>query len=230
MSTLPYAMIKTVAFDLHCTLIEPSNAKDWLDMGLKKLDLTRLPEDEARNVEIEAFLDVVWDKAKLTDPSSARDLDSVSHRKVFLETCKAHCPALTDHDALAGALYETHSDGWSAYEDAVAVVTRLRESNIGVILISNVGFDVRPLLQREGLLHLLNDVVLSCEVGAVKPDRRIFERALEMSACDAKGMLMVGDNVNDDGGAALVGWRTLILPRTKGRIRGLSIVLDVTGC
>ena len=66
-------------------------------------------------------------------------------------------------------------------------------------------------------------------MGLVKPDRRIFEKAIEMAQVDPKGVLMVGDNVHDDGGAALVGWRTLILPRTKGRRHGLAIVLDIAG-
>jgi FMN phosphatase YigB (HAD superfamily) len=36
---------------------------------------------------------------------------------------------------------------------------------------------------------------------------------------------MVGDNPHDDAGAALLGIRTLLLPRTSGPRHGLDVVL-----
>ena len=36
---------------------------------------------------------------------------------------------------------------------------------------------------------------------------------------------MVGDNAHDDGGGASLGLRTLILPRTTGRLHGLDTVV-----
>jgi len=46
----------------------------------------------------------------------------------------------------------------------------------------------------------------------------------------ASDVLMVGDNANDDGGATHLGMRTLILPRTAGRVHGLKAVTAlVTG-
>jgi hypothetical protein len=41
--------------------------------------------------------------------------------------------------------------------------------------------------------------------------------------------LMVGDNPRDDGGAARLGVRTLILPRTEGALHGLDAVLRLVG-
>jgi hypothetical protein len=40
---------------------------------------------------------------------------------------------------------------------------------------------------------------------------------------------MVGDSAHDDAGAALIGIRTLILPRTSGTRQGLDIVLRLVG-
>jgi HAD superfamily hydrolase (TIGR01509 family) len=67
-------------------------------------------------------------------------------------------------------------------------------------------------------------VVLSYEVGAVKPDHRIFQAALDALALPADRVLMVGDNANDDVGGASMGLRTLILPRTNGPVHGLDAV------
>jgi hypothetical protein len=40
---------------------------------------------------------------------------------------------------------------------------------------------------------------------------------------------MVGDNPFDDGGAAVLGVRTFILPRTEGRSHGLDTVPRIVG-
>ena len=69
-----------------------------------------------------------------------------------------------------------------------------------------------------------DEIVLSYEVGCVKPQRRIFEIALERLGLPASQVLMVGDNAHDDGGATHLGMRTLILPRTAGPVHGLAAV------
>ena len=63
----------------------------------------------------------------------------------------------------------------------------------------------------------------------VKPDPQIFRIAVERLGLDPAEVLMVGDTVEDDGGAAQVGIRTLILPRASGTGHGLGIVLRLVG-
>ena len=83
---------------------------------------------------------------------------------------------------------------------------------------------IRTVLDREGVTPLVDAVVLSYEVGCVKPDHRIFQAALDTLGLDAASVLMVGDNAHDDGGGASLGLRTLILPRTTGPVHGLFAV------
>ena len=87
--------------------------------------------------------------------------------------------------------------------------------------------DLRPILQRAGLA--VDAVVLSYEVGSVKPDRGIFEHALALLGATPDESLMVGDSWRDDAGAAALGIRTLLLPRTTGRTHGLAAVLRLLG-
>ena len=88
----------------------------------------------------------------------------------------------------------------------------------------------RDVLDRDGLTPWYDEIVLSYEVGVVKPDTRIFAAALDRLSLPASDVLMVGDNANDDGGGTHLGLRTLILPRTSGRVHGLSAVTAlVTG-
>jgi len=86
---------------------------------------------------------------------------------------------------------------------------------------------MRTVLDREGLTPLINGVVLSYEVGLVKPDIRIFQAALDAIACPANEALMVGDSGRDDSGGTALGIRTLILPRTSGRVHGLGAVVSL---
>ena len=102
-----------------------------------------------------------------------------------------------------------------------------RERGIRTAVLSNVGVDIRPVMAREGLRT--DAVVLSCEVGAVKPRPEIFVSALEALGVEPSEALMVGDSWKDDAGAAALGIRTLILPRTRGPVHGLDQVLRLVG-
>src|SRR4051794_37024896 len=79
-------------------------------------------------------------------------------------------------DALATALYERilRPEGWVAYPDAAPTLRALRDRGVRVAAVSNVGFDLRPVLDGLGLLAPLHAVVLSYEVGAIKPRPEIF--------------------------------------------------------
>ncbi len=120
-------------------------------------------------------------------------------------------------------------DTWHAYDDTVPTLIALREMGMRVCLLSNAGVPIRTVLDREGVTPWVDATVLSYEVGAVKPDRRIFEAALAALDLPASRVVMVGDNANDDGGGAHLGLRTLILPRTSGRVHGLDAVTALVG-
>jgi HAD superfamily hydrolase (TIGR01549 family) len=92
-------------------------------------------------------------------------------------------------------------------------------------MLSNVGFDLSPTLARTGVDELLDGAVMSYAVGVVKPDPGIFQHALEVLDLPASEVLMVGDAWRDDAGAAALGMRTLILPRTDDPSHGLELVV-----
>ena len=66
---------------------------------------------------------------------------------------------------------------------------------------------------------------------AVDPVLRaaLYETLLEQLGVPAGRALMVGDSWQDDAGAAALGVRTLILPRTEGPVHGLAAVLRLVG-
>ena len=213
--------IKGVIFDIHSTLIDQGSASHWLDAALLRSP-TPLAADE--RAALESFLDLIWEGARISDPESTRDLSFAAHERVFHELLAAG-PGIDP--ALGAALYGVMLDVWHAYEDTVPILEALQELGVKVCLLSNAGVPIRTVLDREGLTPLINGVVLSCEVGLVKPDIRIFQTALDAIACPANEALMVGDSGRDDSGGTALGIRTLILPRTNGPVHGLGAVVSL---
>lgn len=229
--------IRGVIFDLHGTLMHAGEPADWLAAALDLMASESggraeyggqpgawldVPDPDALN----AWAERIWDHARQIDPDSSRDLSPAQHRAVFdalIERIEV-IPA-----PLGDALYRTMTDRWQAFAEAPAVLAALRARGVRTAILSNVGVDPRPALARCGLAELVDADVLSLEVGMVKPDPAIFLLAASRLGLEPGELLMVGDSVEDDGGAARVGMRTLILPRTPGPSHGLEQVLRLVG-
>ncbi|WP_127551502.1 HAD family hydrolase [Actinoplanes sp. OR16] len=220
--------IKGVVFDFHGTLVGGGDTTRWVDAALRKLAADGHPAPElsaARIVELRDHLDHIWHHAHAIDPRSERDLSHERHRDVFHRTV-----ALQGVEpALITALYDVMPDQWALFDDTLPVLRELKARGIRIVVLSNIGLDIRPLLDRAGVGALVDGVVLSYEVGLVKPDPAIYERAVEMLGIPGTQTLMVGDSPRDDVGGVPLGIRTLILPRTGGTVHGLATVLQMTG-
>jgi FMN phosphatase YigB (HAD superfamily) len=61
----------------------------------------------------------------------------------------------------------------------VQFVATVAGHGVPLAVVSNTGIDVRPILRRWGIERSFEAVVLSFEVGCVKPDPRIFRLAAD---------------------------------------------------
>lgn len=71
-----------------------------------------------------------------------------------------------------------------------------RKYKIGVIANQLPGTAGR--LEKFGILKYIDLVIASAEEGVSKPDKRIFEIALERSGCKPENAIMVGDRIDND--------------------------------
>jgi HAD superfamily hydrolase (TIGR01509 family) len=211
--------IDGVLFDFHSTLVDQGSAQDWIDLARVRMDDEPVVTDD-----LVAFLDRIWENARVFDPDSRRDLSHVEHHRVFHELIEDG-PGI--NRGFADALYETMLDPWHAYDDTVPTLQALRALGVKVAVLSNIGVRIDHVLDRSGIAALADARVLSYEVGHVKPDPEIFHAALAALDLPADRVLMVGDSPKDDVGAAVLGIRTLILPRTSGPVHGLMLVADL---
>ncbi|PHX60939.1 MAG: hypothetical protein CK552_03175 [Actinobacteria bacterium] len=221
MALVTYPPIRAVIFDIHSTLIDQGSAAQWLDAALRSNphNLTNL-----ERTELTDFLDHIWEGARISDPQSLRDLSFADHERIFHELLQAG-PGVDP--SLAVSLYEVMLDVWKAYDDAMPTLCALKKAGIKICLLSNAGVPIREVLDRDGITPLMDAVVLSYEVGLVKPDPRIFSAAVSAIECDPAETLMVGDSGRDDIGGTGLGLRTLILPRTRGPVHGLAVVTQL---
>ncbi|MDX6201137.1 MAG: hypothetical protein QOJ83_637 [Frankiales bacterium] len=154
-----------------------------------------------------------------------RDVSTTRHRAVY----EALLSTVVDA-ALARRLYERSitPEGWVPYPDALPVLTELRDRGVPVVVVSNVGFDLRAVFAGHGLAELVTTFVLSCEIGVMKPDAEIYRTALASLDLQPHQVLMVGDDPRSDGAAVDLGIRTLLLPYSAAPVEhGLDAVLGL---
>lgn len=90
-----------------------------------------------------------------------------------------------------------HKEDERLYPDAEECLSRLhRHYKIGII--ANQSYGSKERLRRFGILEYIDLIVASAEEGVAKPDRRIFERALERAGCKPEEAVMVGDRLDND--------------------------------
>jgi putative hydrolase of the HAD superfamily len=110
--------------------------------------------------------------------------------------------------AMLGALEFT------PYPDVLPALGELRERGLRLVIASNWDCSLPEWLGPTGIMELVDGLVTSAEVGAPKPDPRVFERALTIAGVPPERAIHVGDKVdNDVQGAAAAGMRGILLQR-----------------
>ncbi len=108
----------------------------------------------------------------------------------------------------------------SMYPDVVPTLEELRRSGYLVGLISNAHPDLRKLLNLFDLLAYFDALIISGEVGLMKPDSKIFRRGLDALDVGPAEALHVGDDpVVDYEGAMRAGLQAILVDR-RGRYQG----------
>ena len=228
----PQAML----FDFSGTLMRVEAADSWVRATTGAAGVT-VPDAELRELAtalttsgayyggfpaaIPADLQEIW---------GTRDLDEPHHHAAYTGLIRA---AGWPWPELVDALYARQNsvEAWHPYPDALETLQCAREQGMATALISNISFDIRPHLAAAGLLDHFDAVVLSYEVGLIKPDPRIFALACEKLGVDPARAVMVGDHPADGGGAAL-GVRTFFVDPAPIDARPgalISVLREVTG-
>jgi putative hydrolase of the HAD superfamily len=97
--------------------------------------------------------------------------------------------------------------------DTVPFLTWLRSHGVLTALVSNCADTTRSLLTELGIIPLVDAVVLSCEVGSMKPYPEIYVTALEELGVAAVDAVFIDDQPTFCVGAEAVGVRPIQIAR-----------------
>jgi putative hydrolase of the HAD superfamily len=213
-----------ILFDFSGTLFHIESAEEAVraalgpDLASHAGELTRLGAINGSGppADLPAHLAQVW---------AARDLSAAAHRAAY--SGSARHAGLTAEQA--HELYERgiSPDAWTPYPDTGEVLDRLRRAGIPVAIVSNIGWDPRPVFARWGVSDLFAALVLSYERGVIKPDPQVFLIACAELGVRPQDALMIGDNPEADGAAAAVGCRFVLVPSDPAQRRADALLRAV---
>ncbi|MGW7198614.1 HAD family hydrolase [Streptomyces chryseus] len=229
--------VKGALFDFSGTLLRIEPTGRWLRAVLDARGVSVPPDDFARYAALLEEAGALPGGApprrvppRLAELWATRDVSAERHRAAY--TGLARQVALPD-DGLYDALYERHMTpaAWRPYPDAAEVLGELRRRGVAVAVVSNIGWDLRPVFRAHGLDRWVDAYVLSYEHGIQKPDPRLFALACEAIGHDPCDVLMVGDSRPADGGAAELGCAVHFVDHLPAdeRPAGLRPVLRLVG-
>ena len=227
--------IRGVLFDFAGTVVAPLSAPEWVAAAAAQLGVS-LADGEVGELA-QCYLDAGLPGGPYPDAVpdeiaalyEVRDLGSDEHRRAYMGLLSA---VPEPRPGFTQAMYEQvlGPEGWVAYPDAAPTVQALRDADVRVGLISNIGYELRPILRAHGLGALAEHATLSSEHRVMKPDVRLFEAALTELGTRPEETLMVGDHPQADTGGVALGMRTLVLPMSPaGEPHGLDAVVRLAG-
>lgn len=103
----------------------------------------------------------------------------------------------------------------SLYDDVMPTLAAMRATGIRTALVSNCNRSTRAIVERLGVVDAVDAVVLSCEIGANKPDPRIYRTALDALGVDATDAVFVDDQTAYCDGARAIGIDTRLIMRPE---------------
>ncbi|MFE1953504.1 HAD family hydrolase [Streptomyces sp. NPDC059524] len=203
--------VKGCMFDFSGTLFHLESAEEWLTAVLAEARVSAAADEvrhwagRLREVgavpggpaprSVDPELERLWRE---------RDLDADRHRQAYTGLLRATglpWPELTD------ALYARHmtAPAWQPYPDTAEVLATLHGAGVDIAVVSNIGWDLRPVFRAHRLDRYVDAFVLSYEHGVQKPDPELFRTALDLLDLHGADTAMVGDDRVADAGAAAVG-------------------------
>lgn len=132
----------------------------------------------------------------------------------------------SDFDAFFDELfaYFAQPSAWTAADGALDTLGALRARGLRTGVVSNFDHRLPALLDGLGLAPLLDVVIRPADVGAAKPDARIFQVAVERLGIKPAEALFVGDDDEEDVRGAHAGGLRAV---NVGTLPCLGALLDI---
>ncbi|NUB91784.1 HAD family hydrolase [Haloterrigena sp. SYSU A558-1] len=190
-------MTTAVYFDLDGTLC--TYAVPFADL----FEATVSPYGESTDAAYETYVDRLLEALERCEADPYREAFEAVAAVTRLDAAP---------ETLAREYRERELEATTAPAAATRTVERVAETRPTGILTNGDGRQQRAKVERHGFDESVDEVVVSSDVGAWKPDRRIFDAAMERLPADE--YVFVGDDYEADiVGAHDAGFRTVYVTR-----------------
>lgn len=166
---------------IECFMFDIGNVLLWFDVERSIRQMAEVCGCTPADIRLNFF-----DNGLMEDYERGRT-DTPTLHEHFRELCR-------DRPFDGDALNHAASDIFTENKPMSAFMDEMRQSGRRILLLSNtnpVHFDhIRNHYSFPGLAH---DAVLSYETGAMKPDTRIYEAALERAGCPPENCVYIDD-------------------------------------
>ncbi len=146
----------------------------------------------------------------------------------FLKTLKYHEIHNQElADQISQAYIDLSPKQTKLFPNAIETLTKLHEMGFKMHIITNGFVEVQYIKLKESKLEPFFDVIVCSEhIGFNKPDRRIFEHALNLACAKAEESMMIGDDLQVDIlGANQVGMEAVLFdPEKKHKSQAFKII------
>ena len=128
----------------------------------------------------------------------------------------------TIHDSISDEFKKWR--GLIANEDILALANDLKVDGLNIAILSNVIEPTYNVIEQAGYYKLFDDVIASCKVGYVKPEKEIYEIALTRFNVTANESIFIDDKQHCLDPANIMGFKTILAQSPE------QIVRDVRSC
>ena len=191
---MPYP--KAIIFDLDDTILDTTLSADrlWASAASHFADRAKLSAEDFDN-QMRVSREWFW-----SDPerNKAGRMDLYKARAGCIEHALSELSASDQALSvqIADWFTERRITAMQPFDGAIEAIKAIKQAGVGLALISNgKGETQREKVVRFELEPLFDCVILEGEFGIGKPDRRVFEHALNVLNVEPKDAWMVGDNL-----------------------------------
>lgn len=114
--------------------------------------------------------------------------------------------------------------GLIANEDVLTLARDLKADGLNIAILSNVIEPTYNVIEQAGYYKLFDDVIASCKVGYVKPEKEIYEIALKSFNVTASESIFIDDKQYCLDPADIMGFKTILAQNPE------QIIRDVRSC
>ncbi len=226
MSALPD--IRAVTFDAAGTLLFPNPSVGKIYQEIMAAHGLHLDDAELESGFRAAFRET----SKGDSEPETRELEY--WKAVVANTIRPLASIPENFEAIFDELWTEFAKGsrWRIADDAIETFDYLEGKGIALALLTNWDQRVHSVVRDHGLDARLDHVFVSSEIGADKPDPRIFDFAAQSLNCSPDQILHVGDSLQEDAlGALNSGWNAALLDpnacESNPKVHRISTLLDL---